>query len=65
MDELGPLFKDRPGGYTRIIRLGKRRGDDAMMVKLELVEKPKAEKETQKVKKGKKKRSSLKKNQQK
>ena len=54
VDELSPLFKDRPGGYTRIIRLGKRRGDDAMMVKLELVEKPaKKEKEAVK-KKGKK-----------
>ncbi|HUS60386.1 MAG TPA: 50S ribosomal protein L17 [Nevskiaceae bacterium] len=40
-DELAPLFKKRPGGFTRIIRLGKRRGDDAMMVRLELVEKPK------------------------
>jgi large subunit ribosomal protein L17 len=40
VDELGPLFKKRPGGYTRIVRLGNRIGDDAMMVKLELVEKP-------------------------
>lgn len=40
VDELGPLFKKRPGGYTRIVRLGNRVGDDAMMVKLELVEKP-------------------------
>lgn len=40
VDELGPLFKKRPGGFTRIIRLGRRRGDDAMMVQLELVEKP-------------------------
>ena len=39
VDELSPLFKDRPGGYTRIIRLKRRKGDDAMMVKLELVEK--------------------------
>lgn len=38
VDELAPLFKKRPGGFTRIIRLGKRRGDDAMMVKLELVD---------------------------
>lgn len=50
MDELAPLFKKRPGGYTRIIRLGQRRGDNAMMVKLELVEKPvkKEEEETKK-----------------
>ncbi len=40
VDEVSPLYKNRPGGYTRIVRLGKRRGDDAMMVKLELVEKP-------------------------
>lgn len=40
VDELGPIFKNRPGGFTRIVRLGRRRGDDAMMVKLELVERP-------------------------
>ena len=40
VDELGPVFKDRSSGFTRIIRLGKRRGDDAMMVRLELVEQP-------------------------
>ena len=34
-----PRFKDRSGGYTRIITLGKRRGDDAQMVFLELTEK--------------------------
>jgi len=39
VDELAPLFKKRPGGYTRIVRLGNRIGDDAMMVRLELVEK--------------------------
>lgn len=50
VDELGPLFKKRAGGYTRMIRLGQRQGDNAMMVKLELVEKPvkKEEKETKK-----------------
>jgi large subunit ribosomal protein L17 len=40
VDELGPIFAQRTGGFSRITRLGKRRGDDAMMVKLELVEKP-------------------------
>lgn len=55
VDELGPLFKKRPGGFTRIIRLGKRRGDDAMMVKLELVEKPKKKEDQKEDKKGKKK----------
>lgn len=41
VDELGPVFRNRPGGFTRIIRLGRRRGDKAVMVRLELVEKPK------------------------
>lgn len=36
-DELGPRYKDRSGGYTRISRLGPRRGDNAEMVQLELV----------------------------
>lgn len=43
VDELSPRFKDRAGGFTRIVRLGKRRGDDAMIVKLELVQKAKVE----------------------
>jgi len=41
VDEIAPLFKSRPGGFTRVVRLGKRRGDDTMMVRLELIEKPK------------------------
>ncbi|MBO6148492.1 MAG: 50S ribosomal protein L17 [Lachnospiraceae bacterium] len=36
-DEIGPKYADRKGGYTRIIKLGLRRGDAAMMVQLELV----------------------------
>jgi large subunit ribosomal protein L17 len=34
------LFKDRPGGYTRIYKVGKRRGDDAIIVLMELVQEP-------------------------
>ena len=35
--ELAPRYEERPGGYTRLIRLGPRKGDNAPMVKLELV----------------------------
>ena len=37
--EIAPLFKDRKGGYTRIIHLGKRKGDNAELSILELTEK--------------------------
>ena len=36
-DELAPRYKDRNGGYTRILKLSDRRGDDALEVILELV----------------------------
>lgn len=51
--EIVPQFKERSSGFTRVLRLGKRRGDSAMMSVVELLtEKPKVEKEKGKKEKG-------------
>ena len=37
MDDIGPRYVDRPGGYTRGLKLGPRPGDNAPMARIELV----------------------------
>jgi large subunit ribosomal protein L17 len=37
-DELGPRYQERPGGYTRTLKVGRRQGDAAAMALIELVE---------------------------
>ena len=39
-NELGPRFKDRPGGYLRILKMGLRPGDSAPMALVQLMDQP-------------------------
>lgn len=39
-NELGPRFKDRPGGYLRILKIGYRAGDSAPMALVQLLDQP-------------------------
>ncbi len=41
--ELGPRYRERPGGYLRILKCGYRAGDNAPMAYVELVDRPEAE----------------------
>ena len=46
-NELGPRYKDRPGGYLRILKCGYRSGDNAPMAIVELVDRPEPEATTE------------------
>ena len=45
-NELGPRYKERPGGYLRILKMGYRTGDKAPMAYVELVDRPQTDGET-------------------
>ena len=53
-DDLGPRFSERPGGYSRIVKLDRRMGDGSVMAMLELVGTEFKKKAKKKKKEGKK-----------
>jgi large subunit ribosomal protein L17 len=57
-DTIAARFSERHGGYTRIVKVGPRRGDAAPMVLLELVDRPESPKEKSAGKGGKKEQGS-------
>ena len=42
-NEIGPRYKERNGGYTRVLKMGFRQGDNAPMAYMELVDRPEVE----------------------
>ena len=55
VNSFGEHFKERKGGYTRIVKLKRRKGDDAVIVRLEVVEELKSKEKTAKARVKKKK----------
>lgn len=53
-DVIAPRTKDRISGFTRMLRLGHRKGDNTMIAQVELIDKPQPKKETKETKETKK-----------
>lgn len=54
IQEIGPRYKERQSGFTQVVRLGKRMGDGAMMVRMNLIEEEQIKPEKTEKKAGKK-----------